>query len=214
MILNFEKDAKSDFEKSLMRNKILNKSVIMQERKAGRLTQLSKFLAKVLRHNPEAAGVTLDEEGWCSVDELIKGTKKQRNRFTKENLEEIVATDEKGRYAFNEDHTKIRANQGHSVHVDLKLEPKEPPAVLYHGTATRFLDSIMKDGLKPMSRLQVHLSTTYETAVNVGKRHGKVVVLDVDSAKMHEDGIEFFCSDNGVWLTNFVDPKYLKVHEQ
>ena len=176
------------------------------------LIQLSKFLALVLRHKPEKANLTLDEEGWCHVDELINNTKNTRNEFTMALLEQIVSTDDKNRYSFNEDKTKIRANQGHSVQVDLKLEPIDPPPILYHGTATRFLDSIMTEGLKPMNRLQVHLSAKYETAVSVGKRHGKVAVLDVDSTQMHADGILFYCSQNGVWLTDTVPPQYLKLH--
>ena len=176
---------------------------------AAQRTKLSKFLSLVLRHKPEAAHITLDAEGWADVDELIKNN---QPRFTKEILEEIVATDNKNRYSFSEDGKKIRANQGHSVHIDLKLEPMTPPKVLYHGTATRFLKSIMSEGLKPMSRIQVHLSELYETAVSVGKRHGKVVVLDVDAEQMAADGILFYCSKNGVWLTDNVPAKYLKVH--
>ena len=184
-----------------------------EQRRGGNqnLTKLSKFLALVLRHKPQAAGVTLDGEGWCIVEDLIKNSK---GRFTKENLELIVSTDNKGRYAFNEDHSKIRANQGHSIEVDLNLEPKIPPPILYHGTALRFMDSINEKGLLPMNRQYVHLSATYETAVSVGKRHGKVVVLDIDSAKMHEDGILFYCSENGVWLVDKVPAQYFKVHEQ
>ena len=184
---------------------------MQRNRNRENLTQLSKFLSLVLRHKPQAAGVTLDDEGWCNVDELIKNT---NGRFTKENLEKIVSTDSKGRYSFSEDHTKIRANQGHSIKVDLKLEPRDPPPILYHVTAERFLSSIMEKGLLPMSRQQVHLSTAYDTAVAVGKRHGKVVVLDIDSAKMHEDGILFYCSENGVWLVDTVPTQYIKVHEQ
>jgi len=173
------------------------------------LTKLSKFLSTILRHRPKAGRISLDEEGWANVEELIKNNKK----FTREILEEIVATDSKGRYTFSDDGTMIRANQGHSVKVDLKFEPAQPPKILYHGTATRFLDSIMSEGLKRMKRLHVHLSEHYETAINVGKRHGTVVVLDVNSEQMEADGIKFYLSKNGVWLTDHVPVKYLKVHE-
>jgi putative RNA 2'-phosphotransferase len=173
--------------------------------------ELSKFLSDILRHTPEVGGITLDEEGWADVDELIKNNSK---KFTRQILEEIVATDNKRRYTFSEDGTKIRANQGHSINVDLKFEPVKPPKLLYHGTATRFLDSIMSEGLKRMRRLYVHLSERYETAVSVGKRHGTVVVLDVNSEQMDADGIKFYLSKNGVWLTKHVPAKYLKVHEE
>ncbi len=126
-------------------------------------------------------------------------------------LEEIVRTDNKQRYSFNEDKTLIRANQGHSIPVDVELEEKQPPQYLYHGTAERFLDSIMSDGLKPMSRLYVHLSQDKETAVKVGKRHGSPVVLKIKAEEMWKDGIKFYLSQNGVWLTKYVDNKYIVV---
>lgn len=170
----------------------------------------SRFLALVLRHKPEAAGITLDEHGWANVDELVAGISAQRP-FSRQMLEEIVATDAKMRYSFNGDHTLIRANQGHSIPVDVQPEEKVPPAVLYHGTATRFLDSIMRDGLLPMSRLYVHLSSDVPTAVRVGRRHGKPVVLVVESGKMHKAGITFYLSRNGVWLTKRVPPQYLSL---
>ena len=170
----------------------------------------SRFLALVLRHKPEKAGVSLDEHGWASVDELVAGVAAKRP-FTREMLEEIVATDSKGRYSFNEDHTLIRANQGHSVDVDVELERAEPPATLYHGTAKRFLSSIMSRGLVPMSRLYVHLSLDEDTAIRVGSRHGHPVVLKVDACAMSEDGFEFYLSKNGVWLTKHVPPQYLSL---
>ena len=172
----------------------------------------SRFLALVLRHKPEEAGITLDEHGWASVDELVKGIAARR-AFTHEMLERIVATDSKGRYSFNEDHSLIRANQGHSVDVDVELEPEDPPEVLYHGTAQRFLDSIMEQGLLPKGRLYVHLSSDGETATKVGSRHGSPVVLQVDACGMNKDGFEFFLSNNGVWLTKHVPTKYLTVIE-
>jgi len=126
-------------------------------------------------------------------------------------LEEIVRTDNKQRYFFNEDRTLIRANQGHSIPVDVELEEKQPPQYLYHGTADRFLDSIMAEGLKPMSRLYVHLSADEETAVKVGKRHGKPIVLKIRAEEMWKEGVKFYLSQNGVWLTKYIDKKYIEI---
>lgn len=170
----------------------------------------SRLLALVLRHKPEEAGIALDEHGWASVDELVKGIAALRP-FTLEMLEEIVATDSKGRYSFNEDHSLVRANQGHSVDVDVELVPEDPPEVLYHGTAQRFLSSIMEQGLLPKGRLYVHLSSDIDTACRVGSRHGSPAVLRVDAGEMYEEGFEFFLSKNGVWMTKHVPAKYLSV---
>lgn len=172
--------------------------------------KLSVFLSLVLRHQPQAAGIALDSHGWADVEELIRGINGTGRKIDREILEDIVRTDEKGRYAFDETGKKIRANQGHSVLVDVDLEEKLPPEILYHGTASRFLDAIFAEGLKPMSRLYVHLSPDAATAVKVGKRHGKVVVLEVESGRMAKEGIKFYQSANGVWLTRQVLPKYLK----
>ena len=172
----------------------------------------SRFLALVLRHKPEEAGITLDEHGWANVDELVKGIASQRP-FTPEMLEEIVATDSKGRYSFNEDHSLVRANQGHSVNVDVELKPEDPPEALYHGTAQRFLHSIMEQGLLPKGRLYVHLSSDVDTACRVGSRHGSPAVLKIDAGEMHKEGFEFFLSKNGVWLTKHVPTKYLTIIE-
>ena len=172
----------------------------------------SRFLALVLRHKPEEAGITLDEHGWANVDELVKGIASQRP-FTLEMLEEIVATDSKGRYSFSEDHSLVRANQGHSVNVDVELESGDPPDVLYHGTAKRFLNSIMEQGLLPKSRLYVHLSPDVDTACRVGSRHGSPAVLKIDAGEMYKEGFEFFLSKNGVWLTKHVPTKYLTLIE-
>ena len=174
------------------------------------LTRHSKFLSLILRHQPEAAGITLDRQGWAEVTPLLAGMQKAGHPVTAEMLEEIVRTDEKMRYSFNEDHTKIRANQGHSVHVELGLKRKEPPEYLWHGTAERFLDSILAEGLRPMSRQQVHLSADPETARKVGQRHGKPVVLRVRAGDMHRDGAYFYQADNGVWLTDNVPAVYLE----
>ncbi len=172
----------------------------------------SVFLSLVLRHNPEAAGIRIDGHGWADVSELIEGVNQTGRRINQEILEEIVRTDEKGRYSFNEDKTKIRANQGHSISVDVELKKTAPPQVLYHGTATRFLGSILekKEGLKPAGRLYVHLSKDYPTAVNVGARHGIPAVLEVESGQMEKDGYSFYLSENGVWLTKKVPCQYLK----
>ncbi len=176
------------------------------------LTRVSKFLSLVLRHQPGAAGITLDRHGWAEVDALIRGVNATGRILDRQLLEEIVRTDEKGRYSFNEDKTKIRANQGHSIHVDVELKEMTPPDVLYHGTATRFLGKILDagEGLKPMNRMYVHLSKDYDTAVKVGMRHGSPTVLEVDTAQMKRDGFVFYLSENGVWLTFAVPCKYLR----
>ena len=153
---------------------------------------------------------SLDEHGWAEVDKLIEGIRRTGKRINRELLEEIVRTDNKQRYSFNEDKTYIRANQGHSVPVDVGLKEQEPPVFLYHGTAVGFLASIEREGLKPMGRLYVHLSKDVETAVNVGKRHGKTVVLKIHSGDMYRDGQAFYLSENGVWLTKKVVPEYFE----
>ncbi len=177
----------------------------------GKLDKLSVFISLVLRHKPDAAGIQLDEHGWANVDELIEGIKNTGRQIDMGVLEAIVKTDNKQRYSFNEDKTLIRANQGHSIPVDVELEEKQPPQYLYHGTADRFMDSIMAEGLKPMSRLYVHLSKDEETAVKVGKRHGRPVVLKIKAEKMWKNGIKFYLSQNGVWLTKYVDVSYIEI---
>ncbi|MBO6047565.1 MAG: RNA 2'-phosphotransferase [Erysipelotrichaceae bacterium] len=164
----------------------------------------SHFLSKVLRHQPQAANLTLDEHGWANVDELLHNT-----GMTMEELETIVATNNKQRFSFNDDHTLIRANQGHSIPVDVELEAKEPPEFLYHGTAVQSVPSIDQEGLKPMSRLYVHLSKDKETALMTGKRHGRPIVYVVRSGEMARDGYTFYQSVNGVWLIKHVPPAYL-----
>ena len=172
------------------------------------LNDISKYIALILRHKPETIGISLDEHGWADVDELIKGISKTYE-FDMGMLEEIVATDNKQRYSFNEDHTLIRANQGHSVPVDVELEEVEPPETLFHGTGEKYTASIDEQGLIPKSRLYVHLSDDRETAVKVGQRHGKPVVYVVKSGEMYKDGYVFFRSVNGVWLTKEVPVKFL-----
>lgn len=176
------------------------------------LTELSKFLSLILRHKPSAANIELDEHGWANVDELMAGINQvdARNNIDMEKLEEIVRTDNKQRYSFNEDKTLIRANQGHSISVDVELEEVMPPGYLWHGTATKYMESIDKEGLVPKSRLYVHLSGDVETATNVGKRHGKLLMYKVLSKKMVEDGYKFYKSVNGVWLTKTVPAEYLE----
>ena len=173
------------------------------------LKDTSKYLSLILRHKPETIGITLDEHGWANVDELIAGISKTQD-FDMEILEEIVRTDEKQRYSFNGDKTLIRANQGHSFHVDVELEKAVLPKYLYHGTGEKYRESIDIQGLVPKSRLYVHLSQNIETAVNVGSRHGKPVVYRVSSLKMYEAGFVFFKSVNGVWLTAHVPTQYIK----
>ena len=159
------------------------------------LKETGKYMSFILRHKPDAIGITLDEHGWANVDELIAGIARD-NEFNMEILEEIVRTDEKQRYSFNEDKTLIRANQGHSIPVDVELEEKEPPEILYHGTGEKYVSSIDAQGLIPKSRLYVHLSKDEETAVKVGSRHGKPVIYIVKAKQMYEDGYKFYLSAN------------------
>ncbi len=175
------------------------------------LKSTSKFLSLVLRHQPEVIGMQLDPEGWLPVDDLIAGANAHGHLLTQELLREIVATSDKQRFAFSEDGTRIRANQGHSVEtVDLNLSVSQPPNELYHGTVARFLDSIRSQGLIKGSRNHVHLSSDIETAMKVGGRRGKPVVLTVHAHQMHEAYYYFFLSANGVWLTDVVPPQFLR----
>ena len=168
----------------------------------------SKFISLILRHKPELIGITMDEHGWANVDELIAGVNRTRP-LDMAGLEEIVRTDEKQRYSFNEDKTKIRANQGHSVPVDVELEAVTPPEILYHGTGEKYVESIEAQGLIPKTRLYVHLSGDYETAFKVGSRHGRPRNDQVHAGQMAKDGYPFYRSVNGVWLTKAVPPEYL-----
>lgn len=174
------------------------------------LVKISKFISLVLRHRPDKIGIKLDINGWCDVYELIEKSKKYGCFFNLQELKEVVETNEKQRFAFNHDNTKIRANQGHSISVDLELKPMTPPSVLYHGTSERFLSSILKEGIKKMNRQHVHLSSDIETARKVGSRHGKVVVLEIDTAAMIKAGNVFYRSENHVWLTDFVSSRFIK----
>lgn len=169
----------------------------------------SKFLSLVLRHKPDTIGIVLDRNGWVSVEELLAKSADYGVRFSRTELEEIVETNDKKRFAFSEDKTRIRANQGHSVAVELELEAAEPPEQLFHGTVERFLGSIRTDGLKKMNRHHVHLSKDKETAEKVGDRRGEAVILTINSGDMFKDGYPFYQSENGVWLTDAVPVKYI-----
>lgn len=173
--------------------------------------ELGKFISLILRHSPETIGITLDEHGWADVEDLIKGISKAGKRIDFDTLDRIVKENNKQRYSFNEDRTKIRANQGHSVEVDVELEEKVPPKYLYHGTSKRFIDSIMKLGIQRQSRQYVHLSMDFETALTVGKRHGKPIVLRINSEAMVDNGHKFYLSKNGVWLTKDVPVKFISI---
>lgn len=172
--------------------------------------RLSVFISLILRHKPDVIGITLDEHGWANVKELIDGINASGRNINMEMLEEIVRTDNKGRYSFNDTKELIRANQGHSVKVNVELKEAKPPDILYHGTATKSLDNIKRQGIRSMSRLYVHLSKDLDTAISVGNRHGKCAVLVVDAKRMSDDGQKFYLSENGVWLTKYIDWKYIK----
>jgi putative RNA 2'-phosphotransferase len=172
--------------------------------------RISKFLSFILRHNPQQIGLELDTNGWADVNSLIEKCSLANIPLTLDILKHIVETNSKKRFAFNENETRIRASQGHSIEVELALKPIKPPSVLYHGTAARFVPSILENGLTKQQRQHVHLSLNIETAIDVGRRHGKPVVFEIAAQQMFEDNYQFFLSDNGVWLTGNVLPKYLK----
>lgn len=167
-------------------------------------------MSLILRHKPEVIGVSLDKHGWAVVDDLINGIANNNEGFNMAILKEIVETDNKQRYSFNDDKTLIRANQGHSIPVDVELEDKEPPKFLYHGTGEKYVSSILEQGLIPKSRLYVHLSKDIETAKNVGRRHGKEVVYKIEAHEMYRDGYKFYLSVNGVWLAKGVPLQYMQ----
>ncbi|MCB0698337.1 MAG: RNA 2'-phosphotransferase [Chitinophagales bacterium] len=173
--------------------------------------KISKFLSLVLRHQPEKVGIVLDENGWTDVTELIDKLNLSGLGVNFEVLKYVVSSNNKQRFAFNDTLDKIRANQGHSVDIELNYKSQTPPNILYHGTAEKYLNSIFESGLQKMQRHHVHLSADVDTAIKVGQRHGKPVVLIVSANEMYTTGLEFFLSDNGVWLTDSVIPQYLKV---
>ena len=173
--------------------------------------RLSKFLSLILRHDPDCIGLTLDRNGWANVNDLIHCASQHGTNLSVGMIEDVVRLNDKKRFVFSDDKHQIRASQGHSLKVDLQLKPQQPPSILYHGTATRFKDSILRDGLTKQSRQHVHLSADEATAIKVGQRHGSPVVLKVKSATMHLQGFKFLLSDNGVWLVDHVPPQYLEV---
>ena len=175
------------------------------------LVKRSKYLARHLRHQPEALGLTLDPGGWVAVDALLAAMRRHGIELSRAQLDEIVARNNKQRFSFDETGTRIRANQGHSIPVDLQLAPATPPDALYHGTSKATIGPILREGLQKMRRQHVHLSRDKATAIKVGSRHGAPIVLLVDAAAMARDGYRFFLSDNGVWLTDHVPPQYLRV---
>lgn len=175
-----------------------------------RTVKISKYLARHLRHDPGRIGLVLDTGGWAGVEDLLRAAAAHGFPFTRAELEEVVATNDKRRYVLDADRDRVRASQGHSVPVDLDLPAAEPPAWLYHGTVGRFLDAIRDQGLRPMNRHAVHLSPDRATASRVGARRGRPVVLPVDAGAMHRDGHVFRVSENGVWLVAAVPPAYLR----
>jgi putative RNA 2'-phosphotransferase len=171
---------------------------------------ISKFLSLVLRHKPEEINLKLDTNGWADTDELIEKLNSRNFNIDFELLEQVVINNDKQRFSFNEDYSAIRANQGHSVEIDLALEPVQPPDKLYHGTVAKFIDAIKKEGLQKMSRRHIHLSRDIETAQKVGARRGKPIILNINAGKMHTAGFVFYVSENGVWLTDTVPPAYIE----
>lgn len=173
------------------------------------LVKTSKFLSLVLRHQPEVIGLTLDANGWATVEDLLAKARSAGTPLTRELLDKVVSENDKKRFAFSDDGTRIRASQGHSVEIDLALPPTEPPELLYHGTAHRSVESIRASGLHSASRQHVHLSPDTQTAVKVGSRHGKPVVLVVRAGEMWRAGRPFYLSANGVWLTENVPAEFI-----
>ena len=196
-----------DFSEAVRRDDISGKTEM----------KVSKLLSYILRHNPQEFGLTLDKEGFVDVDKLLESIRKKGPKrlkgidLTKELLDQVVAKNVKQRFAYNTDGTKIRANQGHSVEVDIKYPVVEPPEFLYHGSATQNVDAIMKGGIQSMTRLHVHMGDNVEKARSVGARHGTPVVFKIHANSMHHDGIEFYLTANKVWLTNFVPSKYIEL---
>ena len=170
----------------------------------------SKFLSLVLRHEPQRIGIEMDASGWVVVDDLLEKLALNGQPLSRDELEEIFRTSDKKRFTLSPDKTRIRAAQGHSIGVSLGLEPVEPPAVLYHGTAAKNVAMIRVEGLKPMSRDHVHLSLDRATAQKVGMRHGRPHILRVRAAQMYANGQAFYRAENGVWLTDFIDPAFIE----
>ena len=173
--------------------------------------RISKFLSLVLRHKPQIIGLELDKNGWAEVSALLQKMHAIGFKLSQTDLEHLVNTNNKKRFRFDENKTRIRASQGHSIIVELNYQPQNPPPVLYHGTATRFIDAIMANGLQKQNRHHVHLSDNVETARQVGQRHGKPIVLQILAGEMFAANYKFYLSDNGVWLTEYVPPAFLQL---
>lgn len=178
------------------------------------LTHISKFLSLVLRHQPETISIQLDQNGWTDVNELIEKANDYGIKFDKETLKHIVATNSKKRFAFNDTLDKIRASQGHSIEIELGYTNQKPPTILFHGTADKYVQSILDTGLEKRNRQHVHLSSDLETALKVGQRHGKPFIFKVLAEQMYNDNFQFYISDNGVWLTDNVPTMYLKQNDE
>ena len=179
--------------------------------KNNELTAISKFMSLVLRHAPGRIGLELDGAGWAAIDDLLARAVAAGRRITRDQLNEVVATSDKRRFALSDDGLCIRANQGHSIDVDLGLDPRQPPEILFHGTASRFVDSLMATGLERRSRHHVHLTEDVAIGEAVGRRYGKPVILRIAAGAMAAQGHVFFCSSNGVWLVEFVPPVFIEV---
>ncbi|PAC29034.1 RNA 2'-phosphotransferase [Flectobacillus sp. BAB-3569] len=175
------------------------------------LTHISKLLSKILRHQPDLIDIQLDENGWVEVSILLQNMTKLQTQISFEQLKEVVDTNNKKRFSFNDDLSKIRANQGHSIEVDLALQTQIPPNILYHGTVEKNLDSIFEKGLSKMNRHHVHLSADTETAQKVGMRHGKPIILTIESKQMYDQGYVFYLSENQVWLTDSVPSEFIRL---
>ncbi len=180
---------------------------------AAQLKRVSKSMSYVLRHRPDTIGITLDAQGWVTVDDLIRAFARGGKSYTRQLIEQVVAKNDKRRFEFSDDGRSIRARQGHSIEIDLGYERAEPPGVLYHGTATRNLDSIFDKGLNKGNRHHVHMSTDKQTMLDVASRHGKPVLLAIDARRMHDDAHVFYVTGNDVWLTDHVPPRYLTVSD-
>jgi putative RNA 2'-phosphotransferase len=178
-----------------------------------KLIKISKFLSLVLRHKPEVIGLKLDQHGWIKVDELIQAMHDSDWNINRKILNNIVEDNDKNRFSLSKDGQKIKANQGHSLDIDLELKPAKPPEILYHGTVSKFLGHIYNDGLLSCNRQYVHLSEDIETAIDVGLRRGKPTILEIKAGAMYKDGFIFYISDNGVWLTDKVPIKYFNYYD-
>jgi putative RNA 2'-phosphotransferase len=176
------------------------------------MKNISKFLSLLLRHQPEKLQLDMDSEGWVLIHQLLDKLNDSGNTLSREELQEIVDTNDKKRFVISKDSLKIRASQGHTIDIDLKLKSQDPPHFLYHGTSEDSVKSILKEGLKPQSRNHVHLSSDIETATKVGMRKGKVKILKILAKKMNFDGYKFYISENGVWLADFVPSKYIELN--